>query len=96
MKIVWLPRAVSDLQDIRAYIAQHDPRAAQRIAQRIRQTVRHLKVHPQLGRPADVENIRMMSVPTAPYCIPYRAKDECIEILRVFHTAQEPPESWEG
>ena len=95
MKIVWLPRAIGDLQDIRAYIAGHDPKAAQRVAQRIRQTVHHLKAHPQLGRPADIENIRLMSVPTLPYCIPYRVNDGYIEILRVFHTSQNRPESWE-
>ena len=96
MKIAWLPRAIDDLQDIRTYIARRDPRAARRVAQKIRQTVGHLKAHPQLGRPADVENIRIMSAPSLPYFIPYRVNDGCIEILRVFHTAKDRPETWEA
>jgi plasmid stabilization system protein ParE len=96
MKIAWLPQAINDLQGIRAYIAQHDAKAARRVAQKIRQTVQHLKAHPQLGRPADVENIRLMGVPTLPYFIPYRVNNDYIEILQVFHTAQDRPENWEG
>jgi toxin ParE1/3/4 len=94
MKLVWLPRAVADLQEARAYIAEHDPQAARAIAQKIRKLVAHLKARPRLGRPADVDGIRQISVPGLPYLIPYRVKDDRIEILRVFHTAQERPENW--
>jgi toxin ParE1/3/4 len=95
MKVVWLPRAVADLQHARAHIAKHNPHAAHAVAQRIRKTVAHLTAHPQLGRLVDVGEIRQMSVPGLPYLIPYRVKDNRIEILRVFHTAQEQPDNWE-
>ena len=94
MKLVWLPRAVADLQEARAYIAEHDPQAARAVAQKIRKLVAHLKARPHLGRQADVDEIRQISVPGLPYLIPYRVKDGRIEILRVFHTAQEPPQNW--
>ena len=95
MKLVWLPSAVADLQGLRAYIAEHDPQAARAVAQKIRTSVAYLKAHPRLGRPTDVDEIRQMSVPNLPYLIPYRVQDGRIEILRVFHTAQEQPENWE-
>ncbi len=94
MKAVWLPRAVADLAAIRAYIAEHDPRAARRVAARIRKIVGTIKSRPYAGRPADVSDIREMSVPGLPYLIPYRVAQDRIELLRVFHTAQLRPESW--
>ena len=94
MKLVWLPRAVADLQEARAYIAAHDPQAARAVAQKIRKLVARLKARPHLGRQADVDEIRQISVPGLPYLIPYRVKDGRIEILRVFHTAQARPQNW--
>jgi toxin ParE1/3/4 len=94
MKLVWLPRAVADLQEIRAYIAEHDRRAARAVAQKIRTLVARLKAHPGMGRPTEVDDIRKISVPGLPYLIPYRVRDSRIEILRVFHTAQPQPSSW--
>lgn len=96
MKLVWLPRAVADLQHARAYIAEHDPQAARAVAQKIRTLVARLKTRPGMGRPTEIDDIRKISVPGLPYLIPYRVKERRIEILRVFHTAQEQPESWEG
>jgi toxin ParE1/3/4 len=95
MKLVWLPRAVADLQHARAYIAEHDPHSARAVAQKIRTLVARLKSHPGMGRPTEMDDIRKISVPGLPYLIPYRVKEQRIEILRVFHTAQEQPESWE-
>jgi toxin ParE1/3/4 len=48
----------------------------------------------RVGRPADVNEIRQINGPGLPDLIPYRVKDGRIEILRVFHTAQERPENW--
>lgn len=95
MKVVWLERAVADLTAIRAYIAEHNPKAARDVAQKIRKTVVHLEKHPHLGRPTDFDDIREMSVPRTPYLIPYRVKDDRIEILCVFHTSRDRPENWE-
>ncbi|WP_088344827.1 MULTISPECIES: type II toxin-antitoxin system RelE/ParE family toxin [Rhodomicrobium] len=94
MKLVWLPRAVADLQEVRAYIAERDARTARAVAQKVRTLVARLKVHPGMGRPTEIDDIRKISVPGLPYLIPYRVRDDRIEILRVFHTAQDQPGSW--
>jgi len=95
MKLVWLPRAVADLQEARAYIAEHDARAARAVAQKVRTLVARLKARPNMGRPTEIDDIRKIGVPGLPYLIPYRMRDSRIEILRVFHTAQEQPERWD-
>lgn len=84
MKVVWLPHAVADLANARAYIAQHNPSAAKSVAARIKKIVSQLCRHPYLGRPTDVEDVREMTVAGLPYLIPYRVRDDRIEILRVF------------
>ena len=95
MKLVWLPRAIADLQHARVHIAEHDPQAARAVAQKIRTLVTRLKIRPGMGRPTEIDDIRKVSVPGLPYLIPYRVKERRIEILRVCHIAQEQPERWD-
>jgi toxin ParE1/3/4 len=95
MKLIWLPRAIADLQHVRAHIAEHDPRAARTVAQKIRTLAARLKARPSLGRLAEIDEIRQISVPGLPYLIPYRVQENRIEILRVFHTAQDQPKTWD-
>jgi toxin ParE1/3/4 len=95
VKVVWLERAVADLKAVRAYISTQNPAAAREVGARIRKTVAHLKAHPHLGRPTDVEDIREITIAGLPYLVPYRVREDRIEILRVFHTSQQRPEGWE-
>jgi plasmid stabilization system protein ParE len=43
MRLKWSQAAIRDLQEIRGFIAQERPMAAQRVAQRILQVVRNLE-----------------------------------------------------
>jgi addiction module RelE/StbE family toxin len=95
VKVVWLEQAFADLQAVRAYVSAHNPAAARKVASRIRKTVPHLTAHPHLGRPTDVQDIREMTVAGLPDLLAYRVREDRIEILRVFHTSQQRPESWE-
>jgi plasmid stabilization system protein ParE len=48
-KIIWSDAALADLQDIWAYVAQHDPQAADRIGRGILAHVRILASFPFIG-----------------------------------------------
>ena len=89
-------RAVEDLQSVREHIAADNPKAARRVVQRIRQNASRLAAHPRLGRPTEVQDIRQISVAGLPFLVPYRVRDDRVEILRVFHTARERPSKWTG
>ena len=91
MRIRWLDEAISDLIEIRDYITNDKPRAAQSVASRIRKTVDLLKDQPGIGRPGRVEGTKELIIPGLPYIIPYRVKANTIEILRVLHTARKWP-----
>ena len=90
MKLVWLPRAIANLDNIRHYIAQENPQAAQKVAGQIQQTVAHLKAHPQLGKPSLVDGFREIQVAKLPFTIPYTVTGDTIIIARVFHNKQKP------
>lgn len=48
-KVIWSDAAIADLQEICAYLAQHDPQAAQRIGQGILDHVQILSSFPLIG-----------------------------------------------
>lgn len=95
MRIKWLAEAVLDLVEIRKYIAADKPYTAHRVAFLIRQSVEPLAEHPDIGRPGRIEGTRELILTALPYIIPYRVKNDNIEILRVLHAARKLPHELE-
>lgn len=92
MQIRWLAAAVDDLIAIADYIARDNPKAARSVAGRIKNSVNSLEKHQGLGRFGREEGTRELVVSGLPYIIPYRVKNNLIEILRVLHGSMEWPE----
>ncbi len=92
MIIQWLEDAVYDLQALRQYITQDKPSAANRLAKRILNAINLLSDQPNLGRAGRVLGTRELIVSNTPYIIPYRVKNNSIEILRILHVVMEWPE----
>lgn len=92
MMIKWLDDAIFDLNALRQFIAQDKPSAASRSAKRILNTVHLLSEQSGMGRAGRVPGTRELVIPGLPYIIPYRVKNNAIEILRVLHTAMQWPE----
>ncbi len=51
-------------------------------------TVSLLKNQPGLGRAGCVLGTKELVVPGVPYIVPYRVKDNCLQILRVYHPSR--------
>ena len=94
MRIRWLRRALSNLDDEAEYIARDNPDAAARIVQRIATSVDRLGTHPASGRIGRVPGTRELVIAGTPYIVPYRVRGATVEILRVFHAARRWPESF--
>jgi toxin ParE1/3/4 len=95
MNPIWSPEAIADLVALRAYIAQDDPAAAQRVARHIVRNVETLLPNsPELGRPGRVPGTRELVIPRTPYIVPYRLVGNTIQVLRVFHSARRWPEAF--
>lgn len=92
MRLIWLEDAAHDLIAIRHYIEKDNIAVAKRVAKKIIDAVEVLLTHSDLGRPGRVVNTRELIVSQTPYIIPYRAKNNVIEILRVFHSAMQWPD----
>lgn len=91
MIIRWLEDAVHDLRSLRDYIAQGNPLAATKIAKRLLSSVELLVEQPGIGRTGRVPNTRELVISQTPFIIPYRVKNNTVEILRVLHSAMKWP-----
>lgn len=85
MKVIWSRRAIRNLVAVRAYIAQDSEQNAALVANRILKAVELLKTQPAIGRPGRVLGTRELVVPGTPYIIPYRVRNENLELIAVFH-----------
>jgi len=90
--VVWSPRAIAHLAELRAYIAHDRPSAAGRIAATLLAAVESLAEFPNLGRPGRVVGTRELVVRGTPYVIPYRLRGERLEIVAAFHGRQKWPQ----
>lgn len=93
MMLIWSPQAVDDLQSIRTYIGEKNPKAARAVVSVIIALIEsRLPRHPHTGRPGRIGGTRELVIPKLPYVVPYRITEEGIEILRVYHASRRWPD----
>lgn len=96
MKLVSLPRAITDRDAQLDYIAQDNPKAAIEQGDRIEHRVSQLIEHPEVGRPGRRRGTRELVIGRTPFIVVYRVKakdrqDRRIELIRVLQGSQEWP-----
>ena len=94
MRVRWLRQALLNLDSEASYIAADDPQAARLVVRRVLEAVATLAEQPALGRPGRVAGTREFVVRRTRYIVPYRVRQETVEILRVFHASRRLPEKW--
>lgn len=94
MQIVWLKNALRNLDELANYISQENQQAAAQVIDLIIAQVYQLAKQPSLGRPGRVVGTRELVISNTHYLVPYRTKNNKVEILRVFHTSRRPPKTW--
>ena len=88
MEVKWLGRALRDLDAIAAHIARDNPDAARMLVESVREKTDQLASFPYLGRASEAPDIREFFVHER-YLVSYRIRPRHIEILQVWHTAQD-------
>lgn len=98
IKLVWSSNAKEDLKNIQDYIAADNRRAAKKHIANLKKWVRHLPELPEIGRKVpelDRPDIRER-IYGANYRIIYRRQSTQIDILAVWHAAQDHSEDQES
>jgi plasmid stabilization system protein ParE len=69
------------------HIQQDNPTAARNVARVVIERIEQLAAFPGLGRPGEVNGTRELASP--PYVVVYRFSEETLEILYIWHGAQD-------
>ena len=91
MRLHWTTLAAEDLYRIVQRIQQNNRTAAARVATILYDGCTSLKDFPQMGRKGRIEGTRELVFPGLPYIAVYRIKDRFVEVLRIYHAAQDWP-----
>jgi len=83
MRAKWVMHALMHLDLEATRIAKQNPVAARAYVNRIFEGVADLRAQPRLGRPGRVAGTRELPIPEIDRVIPYRLRNESIEILRI-------------
>ncbi len=94
MQVKWLKQALINLEHSADYLNEHNPQAARSFVKEVYDLIELLKENPSMGRAGRVFGTRELILQRFPYLIPYRVKNNCIEILRIFPTNMSQPDFW--
>ena len=91
MKIRWSPEAAEDLERVVRRIQKDNLTAAKKVAATIYDGIAALKGFPQRGRSGRIAGTRELLFPSLPYIAVYRENGDLVEIVRIYHAAQDWP-----
>lgn len=94
MNLFYTDEALTDLQRLRTFIADHNPSAAERVAQALLTRISKLCDFPRLGcrvdQAPDPERIRDLLI--GDYIVRYLWLEHAVYILRIWHFREERAE----
>lgn len=93
LRLEWTTPAADELESAQTYYHNLNPMASRVLARRIVEAAMRLREQPQIGRPGLREGTREWVVARTPYVLVYRHNAHAVEILHVWHTAQDWSES---
>ena len=91
MRLRWTTPATQDLYNIIRHIQRDNPDAAAKVADTLYQGCSKLLDFPRQGRRGRIEGTRELVFPGLPYVAVYRIQDHNLEIVRIYHGAQDWP-----
>jgi plasmid stabilization system protein ParE len=89
MDIRWTTEARSNLEHISLRIAEDNPEAALKTVRTIFERIEQLVAFPNRGRIGREEGTRELVFSPLPYVAVYRVTESTIEILHIWHGAQD-------
>ncbi len=89
MRIRWTRAAAEDLEHIKDYLSEHHPELAHSTVLERYEVIRSLKNSPYRGRPGREEGTRELVFTRLPFIAAYRVNEQTVEVLHIFHGAQQ-------
>lgn len=90
MRIRYTLRARADLEEIRLYLLERNPRAAVAVLTTIRRRIAWLADFPLMAPETDVPGVRALPIVRYPYKVYYEVLGSEVQILHVRHTRRQP------
>jgi toxin ParE1/3/4 len=91
MRVRWTTPAADDLYNIVRHIQRDSLRTAADVAQTLYDGCGDLRTFPRRGRKGRIEGTRELVFSNLPYIVVYRIQDQIVEIMRIYHGAQDWP-----
>jgi toxin ParE1/3/4 len=91
MRLRWATPAAQDFYNIIHHIQRDNPSAAAKVAETLYEGCSKLPAFPRQGRRGRIEGTRELVFPRLPYIVVYRIQDQNLEIVRIYHGAQDWP-----
>jgi toxin ParE1/3/4 len=91
MLIRWTPAAAADIEYISNYLDEQHPNYRLPTIRKLYDGILSLQSFPNRGRRGREKGTRELVYSPLPYIVTYRVKDQIIEVLRVYHRAQNRP-----
>ena len=91
MRLRWTTPAADDLYRIVQHIQDDVAGAATKVAAILYDGCGILRKFPRSGRKGRIDGTRELIFPGLPYIVVYRILDEVVEIVRIYHGAQDWP-----
>ena len=88
MQIIWEQDAIADLTELRNYIEQFNPSAADKLGKKIIESANLLIENPLLGKVGKLHETRELIIPNTSYTLVYYCESTSLSILRVFHQSR--------
>ena len=87
-KLEFSRKSVDDLIRLREFITEKNPSSAGRISEILKKSILKLKKFPHLGRRLE-ELPECLELIIRNYTVRYRAKDDIIQIIRIWHEKED-------
>ncbi len=91
MRLRWTTPAANDLYNIVQHIQKDNPSAAADVASILYDGCGSLRDFPRRGRKGRIEGTRELVFPGLPYIVVYRIQNQIVEVMRIYHGAQNWP-----
>ena len=91
MRLRWTTPAAEDLYRIVRYIKKDNPSAAAQVAKSLYEGCGSLRAFPYSDRKGRIDGTRELTFPGLPYIVVYRIEDQVVDVLRIYHGAQDWP-----